>query len=313
MPHKIVVLDAIHANPGDLSWEELETLGEVTIYQQTPPEKVIERSLGANILVINKVYLGPDEFDQLPDLKMVAIAATGTDNVDLKEAEKRSIVVNNAEGYSTNSVAQHAFSLILALTNRVGDHHHSVHNKEWNREKGFSYTLSPIPELKNKKLGIYGFGKIGCQAAKIGEAFGMKIYITSRHAREDDYPFYRMVDLKELFSTCDFISLHSPLHAENQGVVNEALLAQMKPSAFLINTARGGLVNEKDLVEVLNNNLIGGAGLDVLIDEPPHPENPLLQCENCIITPHMAWTSVESRKNLIRIVVENIRTFLKDT
>lgn len=309
MSLNIVILDGIYANPGDLSWESLKQLGNVTLYKQTSLEEVIRRSDGAEVLVINKIRLGAEQFDQLPNLKMVAISATGTDNVDIKAAEERNILVRNAVGYSTNSVAQHVFALILALTNRVAEHDLSVRNDDWDMERGFSYTLSTIPELSGKRVGIYGFGKIGQRVARIAEAFDMEVAVVSGHARPDSFPSYHFMEQEELFSSCDIVSLHAPLKTDNKGIVNADLLKLMKPTSYLINTARGGLVNEEDLAKALRNKQLAGAGLDVLRVEPPTTNHVLHNLENCIITPHMAWTSKEARKKLIDMVASAVREF----
>lgn len=311
MSHRIVVLDGIYANPGDLSWDPLKDLGKVTVYDQTPIEEVIERSKEAQILIVNKIKLGKTQFDQLPHLKLVVISATGMDNVDLIEAASRNIIVKNVSGYSTRSVAQHVFSLILAKSNQVSLHSESVKSGKWNDSKGFCYTVSSIPELSKLKLGIYGFGKIGQEVAKIGAAFGMQIMVVSKHASSFDYPGIQTCDLNELFQECDIISLHSPLFPDNKQIINSALFALAKPTLHLINTARGALVNENDLLSFLNSNPNAFASLDVLNIEPPGSVHPLFDLSNCTITPHMAWTTRESRSTLLNTVFNHIREFQK--
>lgn len=310
MPPKIVVLDARYANPGDLSWEEVSTFGETIFYDQTPPELVVSRSTDAEILVINKIKLGKQEFTQLPKLKLVCITATGTDNVNLEDAKQLGIQVKNAVGYSTHSVAQHVFAFILHVTNQVSEHHQSVHAGNWNASKGFSYTLDTIPDLTEKSIGIYGFGSIGKRVAQLAGAFGMTVHVVSKHTDPSTFPEYRFMDVQTLFSTSDFVSLHAPLSPENARIVNHSLLSTMKSSAFLINTARGGLINERDLAECLANKQIRGAALDVLATEPPATNHPLLSLDNCVITPHLAWTSLAARRELIRKTGENIRSYL---
>lgn len=312
MPRNIVILDGIYACGTDLNWKSLEPFGQVTVYDQTPPEQVIERAKSAEILIVNKIKIGAPELDQLPDLKFIVISATGMDNVDLQAAAQRGIPVKNVAGYSTHSVAQHTFALILELTNRVALHDMAVKQGEWNSQTGFSFTKTIIPELHGKKLGIYGFGKIGQEVARIGSAFGMKIHVVSRHASGEDYPFYHFVKLPELFSECDVISLHAPLTSENQQIINASLLQLMKREALLINTARGGLLQEDDLAHALAQKRIGGAALDVLSFEPPLTNHPLFQFSNCIINPHMAWTSAQSREQLIRGVVDHVKGYTRN-
>ncbi|MEQ8472379.1 MAG: D-2-hydroxyacid dehydrogenase [Marinoscillum sp.] len=309
MSHKIVVLDGIYANPGDLSWDALNDFGNTTIYKQTKPSEVVEKSKDASILIINKIKLGKAQFEQLPNLKLIVISATGMDNVDLEEADKLGIKVKNVSNYSTASVAQHTFALILSLTNKTNLYDQSVKSGEWNESKGFSYILHTLPELSQRSLGIYGFGAIGKAVAKIGAAFGMKVKIVSGHADPSKYSNYEFVDEKDLFTECDIVSLHCPLTDDNKSFVNKGLISLMKPDAFLINTARGALINEVDLHWALSNHRIGGAALDVLSQEPPITTHPLSKLDNCIITPHMAWTSLRSRKMLIEHVVNYVKDF----
>lgn len=307
----ITILDGKYANPGDLSWDSLKEFGSLSIYQETNPDELVNRSKDSDIIVINKMKVTSEVMDNLPNLKLIVISATGTDNVDLNAAKARDIVVNNVVGYSTDSVAQHVFSMMLHLTNQPGTHDESVKKGEWGSDKGFSYTLLPVTELKGKVLGIYGFGKIGQRVAEIGRAFGMKIYVTSEHASEEDYPYYRMVELPALFESSDVVSLHAPLTEANEEIIGSQLIGKMKSSAILINTARGGLVNEADLYQALGDKSIRAAALDVLSSEPPATSHPLLQLNNCLVTPHMAWTSITARKELIRGVTENVARYMK--
>lgn len=312
MSHNIVILDGIYANPGDLSWDGLKSFGTVTIYDQTHPDEVIERSKSASILIINKIKLGKAQFEQLPNLKLVVISATGMDNVDLNAAEQHDILVKNVVGYSTASVAQHVFASILTWSNQIEKHSESVKNGDWNEQVGFSYTLSTIPELSAKSIGIYGFGQIGQQVAKLARAFDMQVNVTSGHAQPQDYPDYHLMSLEELFAQSDIISLHAPLREDNSGIVNHDLLATAKPGALLINTARGGLINETDLYESLSNGPLAGAVLDVMATEPPPTSHPLFELPNCIITPHMAWASSTSRSKLIDGVIAHVANFTID-
>lgn len=303
---QIVILDGYVANPGDISWAPIEQFGEITYYKRTAQDQVIERARDAEILLINKIKLGEKELSQLPKLKLICITASGMDNVDLIAAEARKIQVKNAVGYGTTAVAQHVFALLLQLTNHVSLHHQSVSAGEWAKCKDFCYTKATPIELADKKLGIYGFGKIAQQVAKIAYAFGMHIHVVSRHARPEDYPLYQFVDTEELFSSCDVVSLHAPLTEENKGIVNAHLLQSMRPGSLLINTARGGLINEKDLQTALKDGPLAAAALDVLGTEPPPENHPLAEFENCIITPHMAWMAKEARERLIHMTAENI-------
>lgn len=307
----IVALDGYTMNPGDLSWDGIRDLGNFTFYDRTPKEKIIDRSIDADIILTNKVPLSRSIIQGLPRLKFICITATGYNNVDLKAAKERSIPVSNAVGYSTSSVAQHVFALILAFTNRIETHSQSVKRDEWSQKLDFCYTLSPISELKDKVIGIYGFGRIGQQVAKIGQSFEMKVLATHKHPKRDAQPGVEFVDLPTLFKRSDFISLHAPLSEKNYEIVNYDYLSLMKASAYLINTGRGGLIHETDLGKALQEKLIGGAALDVLQKEPPAPKHPLLQYPNCIITPHIAWISKEARHRLLAITINNIISFLE--
>lgn len=308
----IVVLDGKYANPGDLSWDGLKPYGRLTVYEQTSTDQVLSRAKNANIIITNKVIIGKTEFESLPYLKFIVISATGMNNVDLEEAAKHNIPVKNVGGYSTHSVAQHTWAMILELTNQISAHNQSVKAGNWNAESGFSFTKAVIPELFGMKLGIYGLGEIGKSVAHIGAAFGMDILVTSNHAQPADYPNYEFVSIKELFEKSDIISLHAPLRASNKKIVDSKLLSLMKPTAYLVNTARGQLVDETDLHEVLSQNLIKGAALDVLSTEPPETFHPLFGLENCIITPHMAWTTANARSILIDEVINHVAGFQKN-
>jgi len=310
MQYKIVVLDGFYANPGDLSWDELKKYGLVEIYERTNPDQVIERSKDANIIIINKVVIGKSELAQLPHLQLIIISATGMNNVDLEEAQRRNIPVKNVSGYSTQSVTQHVFSMIFELTNQVARHNLAVKSGAWNDSVGFSFTKSFIPELHGKTFGIYGFGAIGQSVSNIAVAFGMQVMITSNHANPAEYPEFQFGSVQDLFRQCDIISLHAPLRDGNMKIVDKNLLDLMKPSAFLINTARGPLINEQDLYQSLKEKQIAGAALDVLETEPPGEDHPLFQLDNCIITPHMAWASRESRAELIDKVTEHVADFV---
>ncbi len=301
---KIVILDGYTVNPGDLSWDPVGEMGELTVYDRSAPGELIDRALGADVILVNKVRIGEAELTGLQDLKGIVMLATGYDNVDIDAARKHGVKVYNAVGYGSESVAQHAIALMLAFTNRIESHHLSVQQGDWTAQDDFSYTLNTVFELSGKTLGIFGFGKIGGRLAALAIAFGMKVLATSRTPKNVEGVTF--VEQNQLFSQSDFISLHAPLTDETSEIIRKETLGQMKKNAILINTGRGGLVREKDLVDALTTGQIRGAGLDVLSMEPPRDRNPLLHTPNVIITPHMAWSSYEARKALIAIAAENI-------
>jgi len=307
---QIVFLDGYTLNPGDLSWEALEALGTVSVYDRTTEDEFLERARPADILLVNKFQLTRERLVQLPNLRYVGVMATGYNNVDLAAAREQGVTVTNIRSYSTESVAQHTFALLLDLAYGTSTHAQSVQAGDWSRQPDFCYYRSPLMELAGKTLGLVGFGDIGQAVARIGQAFGMPVLVHRRHTTEAPPAGIRYVDLPTLFAESDVVSLHCPMTEENRGFVNRELLATMKPSAFFINTSRGGLVNEADLAEALNAGQLAGAGLDVLSTEPPSPENPLLSARNCLITPHIAWASFEARTRLLAIAVDNIRAFL---
>ncbi len=310
---KIVVLDGHALNPGDLDWSILAEkdgvrFADLEIFERTPTNKVIERALDASVIVINKINVTKEVIQQLPNLKLIAITATGTNNIDIAEANKRGILVKNVVGYSSNAVAQHVFALTLALTNKVAEHSQTVHQLDWSNSPDFSYFLSPWNELNGKTLGIYGLGNIGQKVASIGLAFGMKIIAHNRSNNPHGIDI-KMVTPNELLTQSDVLSLHAPLTENTRHFIHTDSLASMKPTALLINTARGPLIHEADLAQALNNQIIKGAGLDVLSEEPPKPNNPLFGLKNCFITPHIAWTSTEARTTLLEQTAKNIRDF----
>ncbi|MFT6866572.1 MAG: glycerate dehydrogenase [Cyclobacteriaceae bacterium] len=306
----IVILEAHHTNPGDLSWDAINRLGEVTIYQRTTQDQLVERALNADILITNKLKITWDVLSRLPRLKLIHQLATGTDNIDKTAAAESGVIVMNAVGYSTNAVAQHVFALVLELSSLVSIHNDEVQKGGWNRSGDWCHMVQTPIELSGKTLGIIGFGQIGQAVAQLGMAFGMDIKAVSKHASEDKYPGISIVSIDELTETSDVITIHSPLTPENKGMIDSRFLNKMKKSSLLINTARGGHVNEVDLRETLVNHKIAGAALDVLINEPPEADHPLIGVKNCIITPHIAWTAFESRRRLIDIVANNISKFL---
>lgn len=307
---KIVVLDGYALNPGDLSWQNLQELGECVIFDRTKPEEVLERANGAEALITNKVVISKDLMERLPLLKYIGVTATGYNVVDVQAAAERNIVVTNIPAYSTNSVAQLVFSHILNVANRVELHSASVKNGDWIKSPDFSYSKSPQIELAGKTLGIVGFGRIGSKVAEIGLAFGMKIIFQNRSEKTDLPSGIIQKNISEIFAESDFVSLNCPLTAENGEFVNRDLLKTMKPTAVLINTGRGGLINELDLANALNSGQIAAACLDVLSTEPPLSNNPLISARNCFITPHIAWATFEARLRLLNITIDNLKSFI---
>jgi glycerate dehydrogenase len=309
---KIVILEGHASNPGDLSYEPLKALGDVTIYDRTQKNKVIEYSKDAEILLINKTVFGKEELEKLPKLKYIGVLATGYNVVDLDAAENLGIIVTNIPNYSTKSVAQMTFALLLELCNHVQEHSEAVKNGDWSNSKDFCFWNHPLMELDGKTLGIIGFGSIGKKVSEIATALGMKVIANSRTITDETgRKNFKWVSLDELFREADVVSLHCPLFPETKGIINKENLSKMKNSAFLINTSRGPLIEEEDLAYALNNNIIAGAALDVLSAEPPAINNPLFTSQNCIITPHIAWATKEARQRLLNIAVENIKAFKK--
>jgi glycerate dehydrogenase len=302
----IVVLDGYTLNTGDLSWVDLSELGNLTVYDRTPSELVIERSAGADILLTNKTMMSTEILRSLPRLKYVGVLATGYNVIDVKKAGELGIIVTNIPAYSTNSVAQLTFALILELCFHVQNHSDSVMSGKWSRSIDFTYRDFPLTELATKTLGVIGFGNIGQKVGEIAMAFGMNVIASSRSGRSG----LEQTGIPELMSRSDIVTIHCPLTPETTGMINIDNLRLMKRSAILINTSRGPVVVEKDLAYALNEGIIAGAGLDVLSSEPPSEDNPLLQAKNCIITPHIAWATLESRTRLMQIAVQNVKAFL---
>ncbi|MHB1000281.1 MAG: D-2-hydroxyacid dehydrogenase [Armatimonadota bacterium] len=308
---KLVVLDGYVLNPGDLSWDGLAQLGDLTVYDRTPPELVIERASGAEIIFTNKTILSADTISKLPDLKYIGVLATGYNVVDMEAAAQHGVTVTNVPAYSTPSVAQMVFALLLELCNHVQCHSDAVHQGEWASSPDFAFWKTPLIELSGMTIGIIGMGNIGMQVAQIASAMGMKVIAASRsRKRQPDIADFEWVELPDLFSRSDVITIHAPLTPETQGLISRDNIDRMKTSAFLINTGRGPIVVEQDLADALNSGRIAGAGLDVLSVEPPKPDNPLLTAKNCIITPHIAWATLAARSRLMDTVVKNTEAFL---
>jgi glycerate dehydrogenase len=309
---RIVVLDGFTLNPGDLDWQPIAALGDLTIHDRTPPELVLDRARHADIVLTNKAPLPAAVIDALPDLRCIGVLATGFNVVDTAAARRRNIPVVNVPGYGTNAVAQHVFALLLELTQQTGRHNQSVHDGTWSRHADWTYSLSPLTELAGLTMGIVGLGSIGRRTAAIARAFGMQTVALARSPRPPE-PDIAFLEKDAFLAAADVISLHCPLTPETSGMVNASWLAAMKPSAFLINTARGPLIDETALAAALRHHTIAAAALDVLSAEPPPADHPLLGIPNCLITPHLAWASRAARQRLLLTVADNLRAFLAGT
>lgn len=308
---KIVVLDGYCLNPGDLSWDALRAFGDVEVYDRTPADQVEARSKGAAIVLTNKTPLSADVLGRLPELRYIGVLATGYNIVDIAAANTHGITVSNIPTYGTASVAQFVFALLLELCHHVGMHSDAVRAGEWSRNPNFSFWKSPLVELAGKTMGIVGFGQIGRSTARIADAMGMRVI--ANDAVENNAPTYvgfRWASIEELLRESDVVSLHVPLFPATKHMINARTIGMMKSSAFLINTSRGPLVHDQDLADALNAGRIAGAGLDVLSVEPPAETNPLLTASRCLVTPHIAWATLEARSRLMEIAMSNISAFL---
>ena len=309
---KIVIVDGYTLNPGDLSWDFMAKLGEYRLYKHTDYDQIIERCRDADIVVTNKVLFDEHIIASLPNLKFITVTATGYNNVDIPAAKKHNVQVSNVPDYSTKSVAQTVMALLLELAYHIGHHSQTVHEGHWSKSDNFCYWDRPLMELSEKTMGIIGYGRIGRETAKLAKAFGMKVivYKHKENMPEGDIEF---VEMNELFRQSDVITLHCPLTDVNKHLICKEKIDLMKHHAFLINTARGDLINESDLADALNEGRIAGAGVDVLSTEPPCSKNPLLKAKNCYITPHIAWASEEARKRMMKFTAENIHEFISGT
>lgn len=305
---KIVILEAATVSKNDVSFEEIYRLGEVREYPLTPVDKIVEYVGDAEAVLCNKMPFTAEVLEACPNLKYIGLCATGYNNIDVAAATRLGITVCNAPAYSNAAVAQQVFSFILRYTNRTSAYNRFVHNGGWIRSETFSAFEYPITELAGKTLGIIGYGRIGRQVAKIAHAFDMNVIVNTRTAKQDSS--VKFVGLKELLSKSDIITLHCPLTDETNGLIDLDALKLCKPTAILINTSRGAVINEADLAYALDNDIIAGAGLDVLCEEPMSADNPLLNAKNCIITPHIAWAPIDTRKRLITIVADNLSAFI---
>lgn len=306
---KIVVLDGHTLNPGDNPWTKVEELGDLTVYDRTPTDKILERAKDAEIILTNKTPLTKDVLPELPKLKFIGVLATGYNVVDTAAAKERGIPVANVPVYGTDSVAEYVMSLITNHFRQPALHADLVKQGEWSKKGDFSFWETPLWELSGKTIGIVGFGRIGQRVGQLASAFKMRVLAYDKyHGNPPDYPF-SWAEIDELFSESDVVTLHCPQTEENTCMVNKELLAKMKPTAYFVNTARGGLVQEQDLADALNNDVIAGAAVDVVSTEPIADDNPLLSAKNIIITPHIAWAAKEARARLMETTAENIQAF----
>lgn len=308
---KIVVLDGYTLNPGDNPWDDLAHVGDLVVHDRTPPGQVVARAADAEIVLTNKTVLSAAAIAALPRLRFIAVLATGYNVVDVAAARQRGIVVSNVREYGTASVAQHTLALLLELCHRVGDHARAVAAGEWTRAPDFCFWLAPPIELSGLTIGVVGFGRIGRRVAALAHGFGMRVIATSTTRQgAPDYAGFAWRSIPELFAEADVISLHCPLTEDTAGFVNRELLARVKPTALLLNTARGGLIDEGALAAALAASRLAGAAVDVLSSEPPRPDNPLLGARTCIVTPHIAWASLAARRKLMAATVRNVEAFL---
>lgn len=305
---KLVVLDGYATNPGDLTWEALSALADCTVHARTPAELTVSRAAGAALLLTNKTVLGREEIAALPELRYIGVLATGYNVVDIEAARAAGVVVTNIPAYSTDSVAQTVFAFILEFTQQVALHAASTRAGEWTRSADFAYWKTPLVELAGKTLGLVGLGTIGQAVARIGQAFGMRVVAATRTPRRLEG--IEELPLDEVFRQADFLSLHCPLTPETQHLANAERLALMKPTAFLVNTSRGPVVDAQALADALAAGGLAGAGVDVLDREPPPADDPLLAAPNCWVTPHLAWATREARTRLLDTAVANVRAFL---
>ena len=309
---KIVVLDGYTLNPGDLSWDGFKALGDVVVYDRTPADKTIERIGDAAIVITNKTVIDEEVLEACLGIKYIGVLATGYNVVNVKTAKEKEIIVTNIPSYGTAAVAQFTIGLLLEVCHHIGEHSRSVYQGDWTKSPDFSYWRYPLIELAGKTMGIIGFGRIGQATARIAEALGMKVVVHSRHEMKSSDTL-TFLSLEKVCAHADVISLHCPLSKETQGMINKRSIASMKDGVIILNTSRGPLIVEEDLAEALNSGKVYGAGLDVVAVEPLEKNNPLLAAKNCIITPHIAWASQESRKRLMDMAVENLAKFLANS
>jgi glycerate dehydrogenase len=304
---KLTILDGHAVNPGDLPWTFLDGIVDYKVYERTSQEEVIEHIGNSDAIFLNKIQITKDILVACPNLKYIGVLATGYNAIDIKAAREHGVTVTNIPAYSTDSVAQHAFAFILYFTNQVAQHNDSVMSGDWVKCRDFCFWNGSLSELSGKTLGIFGYGNIGRRVSELGKAFGMKVICCSRTPKEG---MPEAVSFEELLKRSDFLTLHAPLTEETKNIINKESLSLMKPTAYLINTARGGFVVEKDLADFLNEDKIAGYGADVLLQEPMAEDCPLLKAKNCVITPHIAWAPRETRKRLQGIAEENLKAWI---
>lgn len=308
---KIVILDGYSVNPGDLSWEELEACGELTVYDRTNTEDILKRTKNADAILTNKVVISSEIIDKLPNLKYIGVLATGYNVVDIEAAKKRGITVTNVPAYSTNSVVQMTFAHILNLTNRVAHYAHENRKGKWSASPDFCYWDTNLGEIAGKTLGVVGLGNIGYKVACIAHDFGMDVFACTSKNSADLPDGIQKVTFNGLLGISDILTLHCPLTPQTKEMINKDTLSQMKRGALLINTGRGALVNDKDVAQALCEGQLGGYGADVMTQEPPKPDNPLLSAPNAYLTPHIAWATLEARKRLVSIASANVAAFVQ--
>lgn len=310
---KIVILDGFTSNPGDLSWDKMETLGDLTVYEYTPNQTadVVERLKDCEIALTNKTVITAEIMEACPALRYIGVLATGYNVVDMKAAAEQGITVTNVPGYSTQAVAQQAFALLLDICSHAAHHSKEVHNGRWSRGRDFCFWDYPLIELDHKTAGIIGFGQTGKAIGRVAKAFGMRVITNGSHETPEGKAIGEYVSREQLLKESDVIFLACPLNEQTKDLVCKETIAQMKDGVILINTSRGGTIVEKDLAEALHSGKVYGAGVDVVSTEPARPDNPLLSCENCVITPHIAWATKEARVRLIDIASENVKCFLE--
>lgn len=308
---KIVILDGYSVNPGDLSWEELEACGELTVYDRTNTEDILKRTKNTDAILTNKVVISSEIIDKLPNLKYIGVLATGYNVVDIEAAKKRGITVTNVPAYSTNSVVQMTFAHILNLTNRVAHYAHENRKGKWSASPDFCYWDTNLGEIAGKTLGVVGLGNIGYKVACIARDFGMDVFACTSKNSADLPDGIQKVTFNGLLGISDILTLHCPLTPQTKEMINKDTLSQMKRGALLINTGRGALVNDKDVAQALCEGQLGGYGADVMTQEPPKPDNPLLSAPNAYLTPHIAWATLEARKRLVSIASANVAAFVQ--
>lgn len=306
---KIVILDGFTENPGDLSWEAFEDFGELTVYDRTPIDKIVERVNDADIVLTNKVPLSRETLNECPNIKYIGVLATGYNVVDIDAASEKDIVVTNIPTYGTEAVAQFAIAMLLEICHHIGHHDTAVHDGRWENCEDWCFWDYPLIELTGKTIGIIGFGRIGQATGKIAKALGMKVIATDSHENDSGKAIAQYVDLDTLIKTSDVISLHCPLFPDTAGLINKDSISRMKDGVIILNNSRGGLIVEQDLADALNSEKVYYAAVDVVSSEPIEGDNPLLYAKNCIITPHISWAPRETRQRLMDIAVENLKQY----